>query len=113
MSPEGSSRPGGRDLKLFWRSLPPYRLPQALGSTSGEPTGGPTSTKSTTVTKSFRPESDTDVAYDIDTHSFLAVNTAAVTEYGYPPAVFLALTRRDAYGRSMISNEAPRAARQV
>jgi PAS domain S-box-containing protein len=38
--------------------------------------------------------------YDIDTHRFLAVNAAAVAEYGYPPDVFLALTLRDVYGEA-------------
>jgi len=38
--------------------------------------------------------------YDIDTHRFLAVNAAAVAEYGYPPDVFLALTLRDVYGKA-------------
>jgi two-component system cell cycle sensor histidine kinase/response regulator CckA len=38
--------------------------------------------------------------YDIDTHRFLAVNAAAVAEYGYPPDMFLALTLRDVYGEA-------------
>lgn len=38
--------------------------------------------------------------YDIDTHRFLAVNAAAVAEYGYPPDEFLALTLRDVYGEA-------------
>ncbi len=36
--------------------------------------------------------------FDLDTHRFLAVNAAAVTEYGYPPEKFLTLTIRDIYG---------------
>jgi two-component system cell cycle sensor histidine kinase/response regulator CckA len=37
---------------------------------------------------------------DLDTHRFLAVNTAAVEEYGYPPEKFLTLTIRDVYGEA-------------
>src|SRR6476660_10279361 len=36
--------------------------------------------------------------FDLDTHRFLAVNAAAVSEYGYPPEKFLTLTIRDVYG---------------
>ena len=36
--------------------------------------------------------------FDLDTHRFLAVNAAAVDEYGYPPEGFLTLTIRDVYG---------------
>jgi two-component system, cell cycle sensor histidine kinase and response regulator CckA len=36
--------------------------------------------------------------FDLDTHRFLAVNAAAVAEYGYPPEKFLTLTIRDVYG---------------
>ena len=36
--------------------------------------------------------------FDLDTHRFLAVNAAAVVEYGYPPEKFLTLTIRDVYG---------------
>jgi PAS domain S-box-containing protein len=36
--------------------------------------------------------------FDLDTHRFLAVNAAAVAEYGYPPEHFLTLTIRDVYG---------------
>jgi two-component system cell cycle sensor histidine kinase/response regulator CckA len=36
--------------------------------------------------------------FDLDTHRFLAVNAAAVVEYGYPPEQFLTLTIRDVYG---------------
>jgi two-component system cell cycle sensor histidine kinase/response regulator CckA len=36
--------------------------------------------------------------FDLDTHRFLAVNAAAVVEYGYPPELFLSLTVRDVYG---------------
>src|SRR5438132_590145 len=32
---------------------------------------------------------------DFVTHRFLAVNAAAITEYGYPPESFLAMTIRD------------------
>ena len=35
--------------------------------------------------------------FDLDTHRFLAVNAAAVAEYGYPPEKFLTLTIRDIY----------------
>lgn len=35
--------------------------------------------------------------FDLDTHRFLAVNAAAVAEYGYPPEKFLTLTIRDVY----------------
>ena len=38
--------------------------------------------------------------FDLDTHLFLAVNAAAVAEYGYPPEKFLTLTIRDVYGES-------------
>jgi PAS domain S-box-containing protein len=35
--------------------------------------------------------------FSLDTYRFLAVNTAAVTEYGYPPDEFLTLTIEDVY----------------
>jgi two-component system cell cycle sensor histidine kinase/response regulator CckA len=38
--------------------------------------------------------------FDRDTYRFLAVNAAAVAEYGYPPETFLTLTIRDVYGES-------------
>jgi len=38
--------------------------------------------------------------FDLDTHRFLAVNAAAVAEYGYPPENFLTLTVRDVYGET-------------
>ena len=38
--------------------------------------------------------------FDLDTHRFLAVNDAAVAEYGYPPEMFLTLTIRDVYEES-------------
>ena len=38
--------------------------------------------------------------FDLDTHRFLAVNAAAVAEYGYPPEKFLTLTIRDVYGET-------------
>jgi PAS domain S-box-containing protein len=38
--------------------------------------------------------------FDLDTHRFLAVNAAAVAEYGYPPEKFLTLTIRDMYGEA-------------
>jgi PAS domain S-box-containing protein len=38
--------------------------------------------------------------FDLDTHHFLAVNAAAVAEYGYPPETFLTLTIRDVYGEA-------------
>jgi two-component system cell cycle sensor histidine kinase/response regulator CckA len=38
--------------------------------------------------------------FDLDTHRFLAVNAAAVTEYGYPPEKFLTLKIRDVYGEA-------------
>jgi two-component system, cell cycle sensor histidine kinase and response regulator CckA len=38
--------------------------------------------------------------FDLDTYRFLAVNAAAVAEYGYPPEKFLTLTIRDVYGES-------------
>jgi hypothetical protein len=38
--------------------------------------------------------------FDLDTHRFLAVNAAAVAEYGYPPEKFLALIVRDVYGEA-------------
>jgi two-component system cell cycle sensor histidine kinase/response regulator CckA len=38
--------------------------------------------------------------FDLDTHRFLAVNAAAIAEYGYPPAQFLSLTIRDVYGEA-------------
>src|ERR1700730_11386090 len=37
---------------------------------------------------------------DLDTHRFLAVNAAAVAEYGYPPDKFLTLSIRDVYGKA-------------
>jgi PAS domain S-box-containing protein len=36
--------------------------------------------------------------FELETHRFLAVNAAAVAEYGYPPETFLTLTIRDVYG---------------
>ena len=41
--------------------------------------------------------------FDVDTHRFLAVNAAAVAEYGYPPETFLTLTIRDVYGESELA----------
>jgi two-component system, cell cycle sensor histidine kinase and response regulator CckA len=38
--------------------------------------------------------------YALETHRILAVNAAAVAEYGYPPDMFLALTLRDVYGEA-------------
>lgn len=38
--------------------------------------------------------------FDLDTHRFLAVNAAAVAEYGYPPEMFLTLTIRDVCGEA-------------
>ncbi|MEO8678108.1 MAG: PAS domain S-box protein [Vicinamibacterales bacterium] len=38
--------------------------------------------------------------FDLDTRLFLAVNAAAVAEYGYPPEKFLTLTIRDVYGEA-------------
>ena len=38
--------------------------------------------------------------FDLDTHQFLAVNAAAVAEYGYPPEKFLTMTIRDVYGEA-------------
>ena len=38
--------------------------------------------------------------FDLDTHGFLAVNAAALAEYGYPPEKFLSLTIRDVYGEA-------------
>jgi two-component system cell cycle sensor histidine kinase/response regulator CckA len=38
--------------------------------------------------------------FDLDTHRFLAVNAAAVAEYGYPPERFLTMTLREVYGEA-------------
>ena len=38
--------------------------------------------------------------FDRDTHRILAVNDAAVAEYGHPPETFLTLTIRDVYGEA-------------
>lgn len=41
--------------------------------------------------------------FDLATHRFLAVNAAAVAEYGYPPEVFLTLTIRDVYAETELA----------